>query len=136
MIDLGTYFDLNKEEIIIEGILFDQDVTFPCVDIESTSICISNCVFTGAVNIYSITSNDKFSIINTEFGSLEIGSCYFKDSFIISECTFNKTLTFINSTFLGKTILKKNVYAEGINVFTPNTDNFGIIAFEGGLIIS
>ena len=136
MIELGNYIDLNKSEVIIEGVQFDEDVTFPCIDIESTSICLLNCVFTGGLYMYSVTSNNKFSIVNTKFASLMISACYFKDSFVISECTFNKSLSFIDSTFLGNTILKKNVYSKGLNLFSPNSENFGIIAFEGGLIIS
>ncbi len=133
--DLAERILSNNFTGLVEGLSFTDNTFLSCMSIEDCVVEFRNCDFLGTTSFYSLVLNKEFKLVNCRFEDLGILSCYFKDNLLIQNCTVRGEFSIINSSFKNEVNLINNTYQKGLNLFKEMGDNFGIVAFEGGLFI-
>ena len=102
----GTMLNINSDNVTIDGLNFEDDVSFftnvnAIISNGSNQLVVMNCVFTSIkLGVRAIGGEDLLIHANTFEGSGTNGACLNADN-ITESITTNRSLDFYNNTFIG-----------------------------------
>lgn len=131
--------EIVENEMEFKDLIFEEKFSLICIDEFTEKIVFHNCIFEKEMLIYSCDFRKDLIFQNCIFQnkqkSFQLSVLTVFGDLIIQNCNFLSEIEIIDSTFKGKTVIKKSSFSGGINLFSGKTESFGNISFEGGLNI-